>query len=106
MPKITFVEPSGESVVVDAEAGSSIMQTAQNNGINGILGDCGGACSCATCHCYIPESHSDRFPPPGEVELAMLEMAIDLRESSRLSCQLEVTDALDGLVVTLPQSQF
>lgn len=100
MTKITFVQPDGASQTVEAREGDSIMQTALAYSIDGIFAECGGAMMCATCHCYIDD---DRTGEASETELDMLDCAEDeVRPSSRLSCQIKVTDALDGLVVHLP----
>ncbi len=105
MPTITYVEHDGTIHTVDAPTGRSLMQIATSEGIPGILGDCGGSCSCATCHCYVDEAWLGRLPPPGETEVFMLEAALEPRENSRLCCQLQMTEALDGMVVHLPAEQ-
>lgn len=106
MPKIKFIDASGECTEVDATEGDSLMQTALNNDVEGIVGDCGGACSCATCHCYIQEDFVKQLEPAEDMEVAMLEMAIDPTENSRLSCQVPVTSEMEGLEIRLPESQF
>jgi ferredoxin, 2Fe-2S len=105
MPKITYVEHNGTQHVVDAEVGKSLMQTALDHLVPGILGDCGGACSCGTCHCYVPAEWEGRLPPKAEGEDMMLEGTLHTEANSRLSCQLAVTPEMDGLVVHLPVSQ-
>ncbi|MFT4046433.1 MAG: 2Fe-2S iron-sulfur cluster-binding protein [Solimonas sp.] len=105
MPKIVFIEHDGREHAVDAAVGKSIMQTALDHGIPGILGDCGGACSCGTCHCYVDAAWESRLPPKGENEEVMLEGTLHTEANSRLSCQLEVTPRIDGLVLRLPRSQ-
>lgn len=106
MPNITYIEPSGQPVTLDLPVGWSLMQGATANGVDGIIGECGGSCACATCHCYVDAARLDELPPPTEGELAMLEnTASERRANSRLSCQIKVTEALDGLVVTLPPTQ-
>jgi 2Fe-2S ferredoxin len=105
MPKVTYVEFNGATHTVEAPSGVSLMEGASRNGIPGIEADCGGACSCATCHVYIDEAWCDRVGIASESERSMLECAVALRDNSRLSCQIEVNDTLDGLVVTIPESQ-
>ena len=105
MPTIRFVQSNGTEQAVHAELGQSVMQAAVNNQVPGILGDCGGSCSCATCHGYVDEAWNDRMPPPEGYETDMLSCAMDVRPNSRLTCQLNVTPDLDGLVIRLPASQ-
>ena len=105
MAKITFIEAGGKEHEVEAEEGQSVMQAAVNNLIPGILAECGGFASCATCHAYIDEPWLGKLPPPDVSEEGMIECAFHVRPSSRLTCQLQVTPALDGLVVRLPVSQ-
>lgn len=106
MPKITFIQPSGVDIEVDATVGTSLMQTAIDNMVDGILADCGGSCSCATCHCYIDEKFIDKLPEPSSTEDSMLDFVVEPQDNSRLSCQVIVSDDMDGMVVTLPTSQF
>jgi 2Fe-2S ferredoxin len=108
MPKITFVAFDGEATDVDAPAGENVMRVALYNGIDGIVGECGGGLSCATCHCYVDDEWMDKVgPPASEVEAELLESAgASVKPTSRLSCQVEMTDALDGLVVHLPETQY
>jgi 2Fe-2S ferredoxin len=101
MPQITFIGNAGHSVTVTAKAGHSLMEVAVDNDIAGMVAECGGACACATCHAYIDAAWLDRMPPMQDMEDAMLDSALDRRENSRLSCQIEVSDALDGLVITV-----
>ena len=105
MPTVTFIEHTGEHHVVDAPLARSLMQIAIDQGVPGVLGDCGGACSCATCHGYIDARWSAALPPVSESEAFMLDAAIDRRDNSRLCCQIRMTAALDGLVVQLPAEQ-
>ena len=98
MPKITFIEQDGTERTVEAELGSTVMETAINNDIPGILATCGGSCSCATCHVYVDDDWVDKLPPPELDENDMLDTAHDLKESSRLSCQIKVTEEIDGLI--------
>lgn len=105
MPSVRFVSHRGDESVVDIPEGWSLMEGAVKNGISGILADCGGACTCATCHVYVGDEWLAALPERDETETDMLEFAIDVRESSRLSCQIRMTGALEGLVVNLPASQ-
>ena len=105
MPKITYIESSGAEHVVDAQVGVSVMETAIKNMVPGIDADCGGACACATCHVYVDEAWIEKVGKPQAMEESMLDFAYEPKENSRLSCQITVTNALDGLVVRLPQFQ-
>ena len=105
MPKITYIEHNGSEHVIEAEAGTSVMETAVKNMVPGIDADCGGACACATCHVYVDEAWLDKVGKPEAMEESMLDFAAEPKENSRLSCQINVTDALDGLVVRLPEFQ-
>jgi 2Fe-2S ferredoxin len=106
MPRITFVDHRGTARMVEIPAGHSLMEGAVNNDVAGILADCGGACSCATCHVLVDPDWVDAIPPREAMEEDMLEFAIEPGPTSRLSCQITITDALDGLIVTLPASQL
>jgi ferredoxin, 2Fe-2S len=106
MPKITYIDQEGNKRTVDAVVGATVMETAINNDIPGILATCGGSCSCATCHVYVDEAWAGRLPPPELEENDMLDTAHDLKENSRLSCQIRVTEELDGLIVTTPPRQI
>jgi ferredoxin, 2Fe-2S len=106
MPKITFTDQDGTARTVEAVLGSTVMESAINNDIPGILATCGGSCSCATCHVYVDEQWFDKLPPPALEESDMLDTAHDLKPNSRLSCQIVVTEALDGLKVTTPPRQI
>ena len=106
MAKITFIQPDGTPRVVDAQNGMTVMEEAKKNMIEGIEAECGGACSCATCHVYVDEAWREKVGPPTEMEEDMLDFAFDVRPTSRLSCQIKVTAALDGLVVQVPEKQF
>lgn len=107
MPKVEYVGSDGESRIIDAVAGESVMETAVKNGIDGIVGECGGAASCCSCHVYVREEFVDRFPAVCELEDDMLEGAVsERRAASRLSCQLVVSDDVDGLIVDLPPEQL
>jgi len=105
MAKIVFEEPDGKEHAVDIANGQSIMEGAVRAAVSGIDADCGGACSCATCMVYVAEEWRDRLPTKDSTEQAMLEFCPHVEPSSRLSCQIEVTDALDGLRLKVPASQ-
>jgi 2Fe-2S ferredoxin len=106
MPKITFVAPDGTGHAVDAEVGDSVMNAAVQNGVAGIVAECGGHCSCATCHVWVRADFADAVGTPGDLEDDLLDLAVtERRPGSRLSCQIPVTDALDGLTVDLPPDQ-
>jgi 2Fe-2S ferredoxin len=105
MTKITFVTPDGERIETEAENGATVMETAIMNGVPGIVAECGGACTCATCHVYVDEEWRDDVGGPSSMEEDMLDFAFDVRDNSRLSCQIKVRDALDGLVVHVPTRQ-
>ena len=105
MPKITYTDKDGKSRTVDAEVGSTVMETAIRNNVPGIEAECGGACACATCHVYVDEAWTEKTGGPSPMEEDMLDFAFDVKPTSRLSCQIKVTDALDGLVVATPERQ-
>lgn len=107
MPSITYKSHSGASKTIDVPAGSSVMQGAVKNGVEGIIAECGGNCMCATCHVYVDADWVSKLDPPTPTEDAMLESTAEERQpNSRLSCQIKVTAALDGLIVTTPESQY
>ena len=106
MPKVTFIQGDGSSSVVEALPGASVMETAVDNDIDGIVAECGGACSCATCHVYVAREWLERLPSPDAQEDGMLDCVLDRKENSRLSCQISMTDELDGLTVTVPEEQI
>ena len=106
MGRVTYIESNGERHQVNLENGQSIMQGALDNLIGGILGECGGCCSCATCHCYVDDAWLEKVGAPDDMEKDMLDSVVDPQSSSRLSCQIQMSDDLDGLVVRLPESQF
>lgn len=106
MIKVTFIDHHRHASEVEADTGSSLMQAAVENGIAGIVAECGGACSCATCLCYVDEAWASRIGPPSGMEHAMVESALRDRPTSRLACQIKLTDDLNGLVVHVPQSQY
>ncbi|WP_116132211.1 2Fe-2S iron-sulfur cluster-binding protein [Tropicimonas sp. IMCC34043] len=107
MARITYVEFSGKEHVVDVANGLTVMEGARDNGIPGIEADCGGACACSTCHAYVHPDWVDRLEPVEPMEEDMLDFAYETRPGfSRLTCQIRVTDALDGLIVQLPERQI
>jgi 2Fe-2S ferredoxin len=105
MPKITFIDSNGNAKTIEAEVGTTVMEAAIHNGVGGIEAECGGACACATCHVYIDEAWRAKTGEPSPMEEDMLDFGYDVRENSRLSCQIKVTDDLDGLVVHTPVRQ-
>jgi 2Fe-2S ferredoxin len=105
MPNITYIDPDGTTRTVQGETGSTVMETAIKNGVPGIEAECGGACACATCHVYIDEAWTAVVGEPSPMEEDMLDFGYDVRPNSRLSCQIKVTDALDGLIVRTPERQ-
>ena len=105
MVKITYVDHLGTARTVEAVPGSTVMDTAIKNGIPGIEAECGGACACATCHVYVADEWMEKVGKPSQMEEDMLDFAFEVRPNSRLSCQIKVTDALDGLTVTTPGKQ-
>jgi ferredoxin, 2Fe-2S len=106
MPRVTYIEPDGRAQTLAVDSGSSVMRAAMDAGIDGIEAQCGGLCACATCHCYVQQQWLDKLAPPSEDELVMLgNVAAERRPNSRLSCQLIVEPALDGLTVQFPDRQ-
>lgn len=106
MPKIVFVEFDGTQHEVEADVGLSVMQAATDNMVPGIMADCGGSCTCATCHAYVDEAVIAKIPPRTEDEEEMLEGALDPKDNSRLTCQVIITEELDGAIFRLPESQY
>lgn len=106
MPQIIFVDSKGEKRPVDAAVGATVMEAAIKNGIPGVVAECGGACACATCHVYVDAGWREKTGAPSDMEEDMLDFAFDVREESRLCCQIKVTAALDGLVLRVPAKQF
>ncbi len=106
MPKIIYVEHNGTEHEVEVAEGQTLMEGAVNHMVPGIEGDCGGLCACATCHVYIPEDWRERCGEPEELEQNILDFAFDVQESSRLSCQIKVTDELEGIRVLMPERQY
>lgn len=107
MARITYVEHTGREHVIDVPTGLTVMEGARDNGVPGIEADCGGACACSTCHVYVDPEWVDRLPPKHPMEQDMLDFAWEPDElRSRLTCQLKVSDELDGLRVTIPEKQI
>ena len=106
VPKITFIDYEGTERSVDANVGETIMEAATSNDIPGIDADCGGACACATCHVYIAPDWFAKVGDPEDLEAEMLDVAEEVKENSRLACQLTISDELDAIVVVTPESQF
>ena len=105
MVKITYVDSHGASREVEAEEGSTVMESAIRNSVPEIVAECGGACACATCHVYVDEAWREKVGAPSPMEEDMLDFGFDVRPNSRLSCQIKVTDELDGLRVGIPERQ-
>ena len=105
MPKITYIENNGNYQTVEVSNGLSVMEGAVQNDIPGIDADCGGGMACATCHVYVNDEWLDKLPTKEDGEDDMLDMAFEPKQNSRLSCQLTVSDELDGLVVNIPSKQ-
>ena len=108
MAKVTYIESTGASRTCEVATGDSVMRGALDNAVDGIVAECGGGLACATCHCYVDEAWSELAGMPiSQDERDMLEMAVaEIRPTSRLSCQIEISPALDGLVVHLPDAQY
>ena len=105
MPKITYQDNEGNSKIIEVDNGLSVMEGAIQNDVPGIDADCGGSMACATCHVYVEEKWLDKIPKPEEGEIDMIDMAYEPKKNSRLSCQLIISEDLDGLVVTTPAKQ-
>lgn len=106
MAKVTFVQPDGSKQTVEIENGYSVMYGATANQVPGIKADCGGGCSCSTCHCYVHAAWFGKLPPAQDDEVGLVEFAWEPKDTSRLACQLVVTDELDGLVLYVPENQL
>ena len=106
MPKITYIEHNGTEHVIDVPNGWSVMEGAVQNNIDGIDADCGGCMSCATCHVYVDPEWAERTGEPDAMEDGMLDCVLDRQATSRLSCQIQVSDDIDGLVVRIPEDQL
>ena len=105
MAKITYIDHEGAEVVIEGKNGETVMETAVKNAVPGIDADCGGACACATCHVYVDEAFMEKVGTPEDMESSMLDFAENVQANSRLSCQIVISDDLDGLRVTTPESQ-
>jgi 2Fe-2S ferredoxin len=105
MVKVIFINAHGEKRELEGQPGQTAMEVARNAGVDEIYAECGGACACATCHVYVAKEWADKLPKPEPMEADMLDFAVDPRPTSRLSCQIKLTGALDGLVLELPASQ-
>ncbi len=106
MPRITYIEHNGTEHTVDVAVGLTVMEGAVNNNIPGIDADCGGACACSTCHAYVNPDWVEKLPAREDMEEDMLDFAYEPNERSRLTCQIQVTPELDGLVVRMPEKQI
>lgn len=107
MATVTYIQADGTRHGIAVAEGETVMRGALNEGIEGIIGECGGGLACATCHCYVDEAWADKLPAPSQDELDMLECtASERKPTSRLSCQITIDPALDGLVVRLPEAQY
>ena len=106
MPKIIYQTRDGSRHEVEVETGYSVMEGAINNNIDGIVAECGGACACATCHSYIDEAWVDKLTAMDDMEDSMLDAAFERKANSRLTCQIEVSDELDGLVVHVAENEY
>jgi len=107
MPKVTYIQPDGAALTVEVPAGTSVMKSAIANDVAGVIADCGGAMACATCHVYVERINHGSFRPPSEEEDEMLEeVTCDRLETSRLSCQLELTDEIEAVTVRIPPEQW
>ncbi len=106
MPRVTFIGADGTVTEASGEVGQSVMSVAVNAGVEVILAECGGACACGTCHCYVDAQWVERLKPAAPDEAAMIECVIAPQPESRLTCQLRLTEDLDGLVLHLPAAQY
>lgn len=106
MPIINFISDNDELIPVTVESGTNVKDAALDNNINGIFGECGGSCTCATCHVYVDENWFDKIPQSDEFEQDMLEFAPEVTWQSRLSCQIKVDEALDGIKIIIPKRQY
>jgi 2Fe-2S ferredoxin len=106
VPRVTYIQPNGEAKTVDVPAGTTAMEAAVDNDVAGIVAECGGAASCATCHVYVEPEWLNKLQRPGPQEDGMLDCVIDRRPNSRLSCQIVLKNELDGLVVRVAEEQI
>ncbi len=106
MPKVTYISHTGETTTIDVPSGQTVMENAVRNGVDGIVGECGGAMMCATCHVYVDPAFLDRLPPISEEQEEMLSVtAAERKPNSRLSCQIEMKPEYEGLIVRMPERQ-
>lgn len=105
MPKINFLLPDGQTQTIDAAEGWSLMDAARNAGVPGIVAECGGGAMCSTCHVYVEAAWQEIAGPPSDLELMTLDLASEVTEASRLSCQITVGPELDGMIVRVPEHQ-
>lgn len=105
MPKITYIDSTGKNYTVDGAVGQTVMETAIKHNVPGIVAECGGACSCATCHIYVDEAWRAATGEPSQMEEDMLDFAWEPKPESRLSCQIRIKAEYDGLVVRIPENQ-
>lgn len=105
MPKIIFIQHDGTTQEVEGSVGQSVMEAATTNFIPGVIGECGGCCSCATCHVHVDEPWFSQLPPADEMELGMLEGAVEPGPQSRLACQIKITEEMEGLTARIPEGQ-
>ncbi len=106
MPRITYIEHNGTEHIVDVAVGLTVMEGAVNNNVPGIDADCGGACACSTCHAYVNPDWVEKLPAREDMEEDMLDFAYEPNARSRLTCQIQVTPEMDGLVLRLPEKQI
>lgn len=106
MPTIVFIDEKENRKEVTVDTGYTVMEAAVNNGVDGIVAECGGACACATCHSYIDAAWLDKLPEMDDMEDSMLDAAYERKDNSRLTCQIEMTDALDGLIVHVADNEM
>jgi 2Fe-2S ferredoxin len=106
MPKVIYISSDGTRHETEVEIGYSVMEGAINNDIEGIVAECGGACACATCHSYVDEAWMDKMPPMDDMEDSMLDAAFERQDNSRLTCQIEINDNLDGLVIHVADNEY
>ena len=104
MPKVTYIQPDGTPKTVNAAVGTTLMEAAVDNDVQGIIAECGGACSCATCHVYVEDGWFEKLPDPSDDEEDLIYSTLDQKPTSRLSCQILLSDELDGLKLTLTPS--
>jgi ferredoxin, 2Fe-2S len=106
MPKVIYISSDGTRHETEVENGYSVMEGAINNDIEGIVAECGGACACATCHSYVDEAWMDKMPSMDDMEDSMLDAAFERKDNSRLTCQIEINDNLDGLVIHVADNEY